>query len=115
MTEEDNQIQFDYNALVDNLLQISPSYNPEKDKDKTADTFQIKEQREEPGHGRNFLNNYIPSASLVNLKILSNSGYLQQITPYGTTSAAISSGFGGLNKGITLNASNYGFNHALSD
>lgn len=34
LTKEEVDIQFDYNSLVDNLLQISPSYNPEKDKNK---------------------------------------------------------------------------------
>ena len=32
LNDEDSRIQYDYNSLVDNLLQISPAYNPEKDK-----------------------------------------------------------------------------------
>ena len=32
LSAEMPNIEYDYNSLVDNLLQISPSYNPDKDK-----------------------------------------------------------------------------------
>jgi hypothetical protein len=101
------RIQADYNSLVDQLLQISPSYNPEKEKleygalkREYAEFREIKKE-----------NNTKPkmSETVANLDILCRSAFLQQINPTGSNSVLMSA-VAPKKKMPTLGSSLYGMN-----
>lgn len=88
---EGPRIQADYNSLVDQLLQISPSYNPEKEKleygalkREYAEIREVKDKKENHKQPR-------MSETVANLDILCRSAFLQQINPAGANSLIISS------------------------
>lgn len=76
---EPRNVQADYNCLVDQLLQISPSYNPEKEK---VDTSTLKKEYADFREVKKENQSKIKmSESVANLSILCSSGFLQQINP----------------------------------
>lgn len=99
MMEEPKRVQSDYNSIVDNLLQISPSYNPEKNAPIKRDEY--RESRKEADKSC-----FMMSTSLANLSILSSSGFLQQINP--TPGAFVSSSAFLKKRLLTLGSSHFG-------
>lgn len=99
LKDEPHNVQADFNSIVDNLLQISPSYNPEKNAPVKRDDY--REVRKEAD--KSF---FMMSTTLANLSILSSSGFLQQINP--TPGAFVSSSAFLKKKLLTLGSSQFG-------